>query len=84
MIKNLEDNEICQSNYPSDGMKLTVEFPHEPFACGAASMHPNELKETPKDAHLDTFISFRKEWKIDGGVLPHQGIVFWWRLNGKE
>jgi len=78
-IKLLNDVEIWRSLLPSDGMTLIVNFPKEASKSGAHALHREELR-------LRTFnqASGMYEWAIDNAVLPHQGIVFWWRCGGHQ
>lgn len=61
-------------------MTLCVRFPNDVKVFDVHSLHRMSVKQTEavEDAGLYT-------WKIDRPVLPHQGIVFWWRCNtGQE
>jgi hypothetical protein len=73
-FKNMEDVELLQSLLPSDGMTLRARFPRNTAVCGAAAIHRSPLVVT--DGMTDE--GFR-EWRIEAAVLPHQGIIFWWR-----
>jgi len=74
VIKMLTDVEIWRSLLPSDGMHLTVQFPPGTGAFGASSLHRAEVSKLVSDDAAGYH-----EWKLDQAVLPHQGIVFWWK-----
>ena len=74
-LKDANDVELWRSIYPSDGMTLGVNFPNEVKAKGAHAAHRVIL--TTKEVEGMNYY----EWSIDKPVLPHQGIVFWWRTS---
>lgn len=78
MLKDDDDVEIWRSIYPSDGMTLVVRFPAEVNHSGALPLH-----DKPLHLHANDGPNGRKVWKMKHGVLPHQGIVFWWRCSNK-
>ena len=74
-IKAIDDVELWRSVLPSDGMTLCVRFPKEAKVKGANALHRSDLAE-----RTGGYGQYR-EWAIDEAVLPHQGIVFWWRCS---
>lgn len=76
-IKMLNDVEIWRSLLPSDGMTLTVSLPKEATDWGAHALHREEARL--RSSSLESRVH---EWSVESGVLPHQGIVFWWRCGG--
>lgn len=72
-VKFPNDNEIWRSIYPSDRMSLTVRVPETVRTCRAHSLHRSDVVD---EAGADGRSVFR--WRLDEGILPHQGIVFWW------
>jgi hypothetical protein len=74
-IKSVDDSEVWRSRWPSDGMTLCVQFPPEAKVTGAHALHRQELtKRGPGAGHY-------YEWTITDAVLPHQGMVFYWRCS---
>ncbi|MBK4721905.1 hypothetical protein JJL56_23915 [Azospirillum sp. YIM DDC1] len=76
-IKMMSDVEIWRSLLPSDGMTLTLSLPKEATHWGAHALHREEARL--RSSSLESRVH---EWSVESGVLPHQGIVFWWRCNG--
>lgn len=76
-VKMLNDVEIWRSLLPSDGMTLTVSLPKEATNWGAHALHREEARL--RSSSLESRVH---EWSVESGVLPHQGIVFWWRCGG--
>ncbi len=74
-IKYIDDSEIWSSVLPSDGMTLCVQFPQEAKEMSARPLHREPLETTGMGAGKYC------EWAIRKAVLPHQGIVFWWRCS---
>lgn len=78
-IKMLNDVEIWRSLLPSDGMTLTLSLPKEATKWSAHALHREEarLRSSSKESGVH-------EWAVESGVLPHQGIVFWWRCTDES
>lgn len=76
-LKDPDDTEVWRSFYPSDGMTLGVHFPEQVRMRGAHALHRQEI--TSKEIEGSSYA----EWSIDNAVLPHQGIVFWWRTGAE-
>lgn len=74
MVKELNDTEVWKSIYPGDGMTLCVRFPNEVKVLDAHSLHRLPVKKIAEVIEAGSYT-----WTIDKPILPHQGIVFWWR-----
>ncbi|MDP5279937.1 hypothetical protein Q9Q95_13460 [Sphingomonas sp. DG1-23] len=87
MAKEVEDSELLQTLYPADGVRITV-FDRAGDArrvTFARSVHRQMLEHIPSDLRHPT----AKIFKIPGYLLPHQGVLIWWKKkphteNGAE
>lgn len=91
MVKECEDSELLQTLYPTKSLRVTV-FDSDPDGrrtLFAESVHRTELEpfasheETRDDGAKDApeTVSFptARIFKIPGYVLPHQGVLIWWK-----
>ena len=78
MAKEVEDTEVLQSRYPSDGLALTVidTAPNKRFV-RARSIHRAQLKDDSGSREDGTHI-----YTLDYHLLPHQGVMVWWKSRG--
>lgn len=70
LVKNVIDTELWTSQMPCDGLRLTVRMPPG-MNFEARSIHSQPLRELHSEQTM-------KVWRIDGGLIPQQGIAFWW------
>ncbi|MEQ8815573.1 hypothetical protein [Thalassobaculum sp.] len=73
-FKFMTDTEVWRSLYPGLNMDLEVQFPPEILKVGASALHRTGARSVLTDS-----ASGRYNWQIDQPVLPHQGMLFWWR-----
>lgn len=74
LVKELSDNEIWRSLYPSLGMELNVNVMVEGLECGAHALSEVQVSRlTAEDSQCT------HKWALNSPLLPHQAIVFWWR-----
>ncbi|WP_019676560.1 hypothetical protein [Arsukibacterium perlucidum] len=72
-IKRLEDTEVWTTMVPTENM--TLEVIHEGNLCiGANANHSKKLKAISLNPSIPKAV-----FELHHGVLPHQGITFWWR-----
>jgi hypothetical protein len=77
VLKDPDDSEVWRSIYPSDGMTLGVNFPKAVRLKGAHALHRQIISSKGIEG------ASYYEWSIEKAVLPHQGIVFWWRSSAE-
>jgi len=72
MAKEAEDSEAVQTAYPSDGMHVTISdsTPGQRVILGRSIHH--------KDLEIQE-VSGMKTFTIPGYLLPHQGMLVWWK-----
>ncbi len=75
-IKMLDDVESWSAVIPSEDMTLTVHFPDEANHFGIMPRHHSALVDGLQQGRQKSL-----QKKIVGGVLPFQGITFWWRCS---
>lgn len=69
----LEYSDVWVNNYPTENLILTISDKDGILKKGAMALHPtSERLEINVDNPTTT------EWQIKGGLLPCQGINFWW------
>lgn len=79
MIKEVNGTKVWKAIYPGNNMTLAVRFPREVKVVDAHSVHRVPLKKV-EEVKEGGFYS----WRIDKPILPHQGIVFWWRCRAGD
>lgn len=80
MAKEVEDTEVLQSLYPSDGLHLTIVDPqHDKRIVRARSLHRVPLEGNPQDG--DPSLSV---YNINHHMLPHQGVLVWWKTKPQK
>lgn len=77
MAKEAEDSEVLQTLYPADGLRVTIfdQAGSEKRIILASSVHRNQierLSQRSKGAGAEIF-------KVPGYLLPHQGVLIWWK-----
>lgn len=77
MAKEAEDTELLGSLYPSDGLKLTIfdKSGADGRLMFARAVHRNDLLPISEGIGAPGV----KIFKIDGYLLPHQGVLIWWK-----
>lgn len=78
MMKEEEDTEFLETGYPSDGMKITVNNIDPKWKIFGRSVHRSKLNIEPRESF--SAIVFH----IDRPILPHQGILWWWKKTFRE
>lgn len=74
LIKERSDNEVWQTLYAGLGMELTLSVNVKGLEFGVHPLHdksPRKLSGTGETG--------MHRWLLDTPVLPHQGMVLWWR-----
>lgn len=75
MAKEVEDTEVLQSRYPSDGLQLKItDHAPEKRIVGARSMHRKDLVVYSSKEEYGTYV-----FGLDHHLLPHQGIIIYWK-----
>lgn len=79
MAKEGEDTELLQTSYPSDGLTVTVTDQVEEMKrlIFARSVHRTALENQSSTGAPNT-----KIFRIPGYLLPHQGVLIWWKKVG--
>lgn len=80
LIKERSDNEVWQTLYPGLGMELTVNIDVEGLEFGVHPLH----EKTPRKLSGVGGETGIHRWLLDVPVLPHQGMVLWWRPTEKS
>lgn len=76
MAKEIEDTEFLRSLYPSDGITVTVvDTNPNSRIIDAHSVHPGDFSSAPENGQPKAVY----KWKIERYLLPHQGVMFWWK-----
>ncbi len=70
-FKVMNDYEVWRTIYPTSSLRVSVTYPTEAFKFGANALHRESLSA------LSTGVN-AMSYKIEGAMLPHQGLVFWW------
>lgn len=72
MAKEAEDAELLETAYPSDGISVTiVDRGNGDRRIFGRSVHPEDLQQQ-KASGMQIF-------RIGGYLLPHQGVLIWWK-----
>jgi len=58
---------------PTEGFLFTINVPEKNLCIGAEAMHPAQDRFSTE---VDN--GYSKQWLLKGGILPYQGIQFWW------
>lgn len=76
MVKEAEDSELLQTLYPADGLRITVFDAGAPGirSLYATAVHRHELEQTESSSDPSA-----KIFKVSGYLLPHQGVLIWWK-----
>ncbi|MCI0561103.1 MAG: hypothetical protein MN733_21670 [Nitrososphaera sp.] len=74
LIKERSDNEVWQTLYPGRGMELTANINVQGLEFGVHPLHEKNLIKLSGVGDTGTH-----RWVLDGPVLPHQGMIIWWR-----
>lgn len=76
MAKESEDTELLQSLYPCDGLTVTVMDSGGDHArvLFAKAIHRRPIENQSSPASPGT-----KVFRIAGYLLPHQGVLIWWK-----
>lgn len=77
MAKELEDTEVLQSLFPSDGLRVTV-IDRAPAkrVIRAKSIHRAPVRDSSSPDEMGTYI-----FGIEHHMLPHQGLMLWWKAR---
>lgn len=82
MAKEAEDNELFETFYPSERLTLTIvdagDGSHQRTIL-ARAVHPDDLVRQPSAPATRTLT-----FVISKYLLPHQGIIMWWRKKVEE
>ncbi len=74
LIKEISDNEVWTSLYPSLTMRLSVTMNCRNMEFGADALNRGTLKKVAGQGSTG-----HHGWELARPVLPYQGIIFWWR-----
>jgi hypothetical protein len=70
LIKQVTDMELWRTTLPAEGFRVTVSAPN------GVTVEANSIHSQP--AEVVHCAGNKKTWEISGGLLPTQGMVFWW------
>ena len=73
LIKEISDNEVWTSLYPSLTMRLSVTMNCRNMEFGADALHRGTLQKVAGQGSTG-----HHSWELTRPVLPYQGLVFWW------
>ncbi|MGR9105482.1 MAG: hypothetical protein ACU843_00985 [Gammaproteobacteria bacterium] len=74
LIKERSDNEVWQTLYPGLGMELTANINVQGLEFGVHPLHEREVTKLSGVGNTGTH-----RWALNEAVLPHQGMILWWR-----
>ena len=78
MAKEAEDTELLQTLHPADGLRVTIfdQCVDGRRVTFARSVHRNPIVPLASEDG-----SIAKIFTIPGYLLPHQGVLIWWKRN---
>lgn len=76
MAKEPEDSEFLQTLHPSDGLRLTV---FDQAGDGRRVMFADAVHRRKLEISGDQSVGGAKIFTIPGYLLPHQGVLIWWK-----
>lgn len=74
LIKERSDNEVWQTLYPGLGMELTANINVQGLEFGVHALHEKKVSKLSGVGNTGTH-----RWVLNEAVLPHQGMILWWR-----
>jgi hypothetical protein len=76
MAKEAEDTELLQSLYPCDGLTVTIMDAglDQRRLLFAKAIHRRPIENQSSSSSPGT-----KVFRIAGYLLPHQGVLIWWK-----
>lgn len=77
-FKRREDTEVWTTVNQADGMSLEISYPAG-IDVEAKACHPQKLECQMQNPHL-----MRKNFSLNYGVFPHQGILFYWKKSSTK
>ena len=77
LAKELEDTEVLQSLFPTDGLRVTViDRAPEKRIVRARSIHRVDLRDSSSPRESGTHI-----YSLEQHMLPYQGMILWWKAR---
>ena len=80
MAKESEDSELLQTRYPTDRLSVTI---FDQTGDGDRVVFAKAVHRTTIENEASPDNSSTKIFKIPGYLLPHQGVLIWWKRTPK-